>query len=161
MRKARLILSASLLTIGTFSAVTFSSCSKDDQQCAAGYEGKNCETQYRLEMVGTYNATDVDDVTGTSFPYTPVISANTTSSTPTIVTIANFGDFYSNTELVTSNLSKSGSIISFTIPAQKPDNVYQVTGNGTFNTQTKKIDIHYTLDNGVTTKNYTGVWTKI
>ncbi len=157
MKKARLILSASLLTIGTFSAMTFSSCSKDDKVCNTGYEGKNCDVEIRQEMIGTYNATDIDVSNNTPYAYTPVISKN---ASVTVINIANFGDFFSNTELVTSNVSKSGSVISFTIPAQKPDNVYQVTGNGSYNVTTKKLDIQYTLDNGVTSKNYTGTWTK-
>jgi hypothetical protein len=58
MRKARLILSASLLTIGTFSAVTFSSCSKDEV-CPVGYTGKDCKTLVRNNFVGTWNGSDI------------------------------------------------------------------------------------------------------
>ena len=158
MRKARLILSASLLTIGTFSAVTFSSCSKDDMICNAGYEGKNCDVEIRQEMIGTYDAVDVrtsDQVTKT---YVPIISKNASVS---VINIQEFGDFFEGgTEIVTSNVSKSGSIISFNIPTQKPDGVNSVSGQGQYNVTTKKIDITYSLSNGVTVTNYTGTWTK-
>jgi hypothetical protein len=58
MRKARLILSASLLTIGTFAAVTFSSCSKDEV-CPVGYSGKDCKTLVRNNFVGSWSGSDI------------------------------------------------------------------------------------------------------
>ena len=73
MKKARLILSASMLSIAAFSAVTFTSCSKDDD-CAAGYEGSDCKDEIREAMIGTFNATDVDVEDNTPYAYTPVVS---------------------------------------------------------------------------------------
>ena len=58
MRKARLILSASLLTVGTFAAVTFSSCSKDEV-CPVGYTGKDCKTLVRNNFLGSWSGSDI------------------------------------------------------------------------------------------------------
>ncbi|MNS38565.1 MULTISPECIES: hypothetical protein [Edaphocola] len=155
MKKIRIIASAALLSVTALGAVTLSSCTKED--CAIGYEGSDCTTEIREQMIGTFNATDVDNSTGTPYTYTPVVSKN---NSVTVVNIANFGDFFTNTELVTSNVTKSGNTISFSIPAQKPDNIYTVTGSGQYDVSTKKVTITYSLDNGVSIKNYTGTWTK-
>ena len=155
MKKIRIIASAALLSVTALGAVNLSSCTKED--CAIGYEGSDCTTEIREQMIGTFNATDVDNSTGTPYTYTPVVSKN---NSVTVVNIANFGDFFTNTELVTSNVTKSGNTISFSIPAQKPDNIYTVTGSGQYDVSTKKVTITYSLDNGVSIKNYTGTWTK-
>lgn len=58
MKKARLILSASMLSIAAFSAVTFSSCSKDDEICPVGYEGDDCKTLSRAKFIGNWSGTE-------------------------------------------------------------------------------------------------------
>lgn len=159
MKKARLILTTSMVALMGLSAITLSSCSKDDD-CPAGYEGKDCATEIRTPMLGTYNATDenVTNPNNSPDPYNPVISTN---ASITVVNIKSFSDFFTGSEIVTSNVSKSGDNISFTIPAQKPDNVYEVSGSGTYNVSTKTINIQYSLKDPVgQIDNYTGVWTK-
>lgn len=159
MKKARLIMSASMLTLAGFTAMTFSSCTKDED-CAPGLEGKNCDVEIRTPMLGTYNATDVNDADATDiWTYTPVVTANASVS---IVNISNFGDFYEGQEIVTSNVSKNGDNISFTIPSQIPDDEgNEVNGSGTFNVETGKVNINYTLTSpGGDKLNYTGSWTK-
>jgi len=158
MKKARLIISASMLTLAGFTALTLTSCSKDED-CAPGLEGKNCDVEIRTPMLGTYNATDVNDEDANDiYTYTPVISTNASVS---IVNISNFGDFYQGQEIVTSNVSKSGDNISFTIPSQKPDDINEVSGSGTYNVDNKKIEINYTLTSALGDKvNYHGTWTK-
>ncbi len=59
MKKARLILTASMLTIAGFTAVTFSSCSKDDKVCPAGYEGSDCKTLSRINLSATWTGKDI------------------------------------------------------------------------------------------------------
>ena len=54
MKKTRLFLAAALLTIGGFSMVTMSSCSKDDETCNVGYEGKDCKTLSRTKFIGQW-----------------------------------------------------------------------------------------------------------
>lgn len=157
MKKVRLILSASMIALMGISAVTFTSCTKDDD-CAVGYTGKNCEDEIRMPMLGTYNATDVNDGDASDVQtYTPTITKNGSVS---IVNISKFGGFFSNSELVTSNVQEEGDNISFTIPSQKPDNVYTVSGSGEYNNKTGKITIHYAITDPVSgvILNYTGTW---
>ena len=157
MKKVKLILTASMFALMGMSALTMTSCGKDDKVCDAGYEGKDCDVQIRTPMLGTYNATDVATVGGATYTYNPAI---TTNATVTVVNISKFGDFFTGAELVTSNVSKSGDIISFNIPTQKPDGAYTVQGSGAFNISTKKITIEYSLtDGGGQIDNYTGNWT--
>ncbi|HET8574266.1 MAG TPA: hypothetical protein VFL76_10385 [Edaphocola sp.] len=157
MKKARLILSASMIALMGLSAVTFSSCSKDDD-CAVGYTGKNCDQEIRTPMLGTYNATDKNDADPTDVStYTLTI---TEGATTPVVNIHGFGDFFTNTEIVTSNVSESGDNISFTIPSQLPDDVYTVSGSGTYNSKSQTITINYSLSDGSQIKNYTGTWTQ-
>ena len=158
MKKARLILSASMFALAGLTAISFSSCSKDED-CLEGWEGKNCDVEVRAPMLGTYNATDILTATDERIPYSPVISKNSTVS---IINISKFSDFFtSSSEIVTSNVSKSGSNINFTIPRQKPDGLYEVSGSGTYNTNTNTIEISYTLESPLgDIDNYTGTWTK-
>ena len=136
--------------------MTFQSCS-EDEACEVGYEGKDCDVEIRSYMIGTYNATDVDVNSGETFTYAPAISKN--SQSVTVINIAKFGDFYTGAEIVTSNVTKSGNTINFTIPTQRPDNEYTVQGQGTFDVNTKKITLQYSLtDASGATLNYTGNW---
>lgn len=157
MKKARLILSASMIALVGLSAVTFSSCSKNDD-CAVGYTGKNCDEEIRTPMLGTYLAVDVEDQTGNIVPsYNPTISTNSSVS---IVNISNFWGLFTGNEIVTSNVKEDGDNISFTIPSQKPDGYYTVQGSGEYNSNTKKISINYSIANDTAIINYTGTWTQ-
>lgn len=158
MKKARLVLTASMFALMGMSAITFSSCSKSED-CPVGLEGKNCDIETRTPMLGTYNATDMRTGSTDVYTYSPTI---TTNATVTVVNISKFGDFFTgNNEIVTSNIAKSGDNISFTIPSQKPDGVYEVSGSGDFNAKTKTITITYTLKSPLgAIDNYTGTWTK-
>lgn len=156
MKKVRMITSAAMLALMAVGTVSMTSCTKDE--CAAGYEGKDCTTEIRAVMMGSYNATDVNDADATEvYSY---VAVATPGATVTIANLSNFGDFFGTGEIVTSNVTKTGNDISFTIPAQKPDGVYTVSGQGTYNTSTKKATVKYALSNGVATTNYTGTWSK-
>lgn len=157
MKKVRLILSVSMMALMGFSAVTLSSCSKD-KDCPLGYTGKNCDQEIRKPMLGTYNATDKNNSDPNDVQtYTPSITTNTTVS---VVSIHDFGNFFHNAEIVTSNVKEDGKNISFTIPTQTPGITgYTVSGSGTYDVSSNKITINYALDNGVAILNYTGEWT--
>ncbi len=86
MKKARLILSASLLTIGTFAAVTFTSCSKDEV-CPVGYTGKDCKTLVRDQFIGVYVGTE--QCTQGNDSYTVTIAANSDNVKVTMTNIYN------------------------------------------------------------------------
>ena len=106
MKKARLILSASLLTLGAFSAITFSSCSKDDV-CPVGYTGEDCKTLVRDQFIGVYVGTE--QCTTGDDSYTITITANSDNVKVTMTNIYN--DNYTAIGTVTGNntISFSGS----------------------------------------------------
>jgi hypothetical protein len=160
MRKARLILSASLLTIGTFSALTFSSCSKDDVACNTGYEGKNCDVEIRAKFVGTWSASDRKE-DGTQLPaYTANIVRNPSSIEK--LNIGGFSGLPSNGGFA-ADVIVSASGTTFTIPTQQPDSDgFTVQGNGTINSAGNSITVNYTITKVSTgaSLNYTGTWSK-
>ena len=156
MKKVRVMSSAAMVALMSFGAMTMVSCEKTED-CAVGYEGKDCKTEIRAEMLGTYDAVDVRG--GQTKTYVPIVSQN--AGNVSVVDIKEFGDFYSgNSEIVTSSVTKSGNTISFTIGEQKPDNIYTVEGSGTYDIPTKKLSITYSISDGVNTNNATGTWTK-
>ncbi len=77
MRSIRLIAFSALATVGVFSAVLYSSCSKNECgaitcinsshcmggvcQCVQGTEGRNCEKVYRTIYAGIYKGIPPDD----------------------------------------------------------------------------------------------------
>lgn len=65
MKSFRHILLASVLTVSAFSAVTFTSCKKDDESCAVGYTGSNCKTEVRTNYYNTYKGNGSDNTGGT------------------------------------------------------------------------------------------------
>lgn len=163
MKKTRLFFTAALLSVGAFSAVTMTSCSKDDQICNAGYEGDNCDVEIRTKMLGTYTAADVNNADASDAP--SYVTQITTNATVTVVNITNFSGGASQggfANLVTSNVVATDNGVSFTIPDQVPDNdLYHVSGSGTYTTATKKISIIYTITNPTgATNNYTGTWSQ-
>ncbi|HTO17062.1 MAG TPA: hypothetical protein VLZ83_14930 [Edaphocola sp.] len=158
MKKVRLISSAAMLALLTFGSVTFMSCGKDE--CPVGMEGNNCDKEIRAEMLGTYNATDKNDADATDIvTYNPNIS---NGASVTVVNISKFGDFYENTEIVTANVTKSGNVISFTIPEQLPHPEYSVKGSGSYDISAKKLTLNYGITEVSSNSilNYTGTWNK-
>lgn len=157
MKKVRVISTAAMLALLSVGSMTFTSCTKDDD-CALGYEGSNCDMEIREEMIGIYDAVDTRTTNPVTKTYVPIITKN---ATVTVVNIQEFGDFFEGaSELVTSNVTKAGDVISFTIPSQKPDGENTVSGDGNYNVKTKKLNINYGLSNGTDINNYTGTWTK-
>ncbi len=88
MRKARLILSASMLTLAAFSAITFSSCNKDEE-CAVGYEGKDCKDLTRDKFIGDWGGSDKCNL-GT-YNVDLEIKASSSDINALIVNIGGFG----------------------------------------------------------------------
>lgn len=70
MKKARLILSAALLTVGGFSTLTMTSCTKDEVICETGYEGDNCKSEVRLKYYNTYRGTGSAVIDGNNETFT-------------------------------------------------------------------------------------------
>ena len=169
MKSIRNAALSALLTIGAFSAITYTSCNKDECKdvvcknggtcvagvcsCPTGYEGTNCESEGRAKFVKTWTASDKEVVAGTSLPaYSAIITSGTTIID---IKISKFSDSYFTNEV---KATVSGSTI--TIPSQAPDgDGYTVEGTGTYNSTDKKITWSYTIKNPLgVSKSYSGTW---
>lgn len=125
MKKAKTILLSGILTMGVFSMVAYTSCSKSDKcdsivcknggtcsdgvcKCPLGFEGANCETDSKSKFIGSFSATDncpVPDSSRTSLNYSMTI---TSGSTATQVYVINLADASSNpADALTANLTSS------------------------------------------------------
>lgn len=126
MKKARLILAASLLTIGGFTTLTMSSCGGDDVECLTGYEGEDCKTEMRTKFIKNWSA---NETSGTeNLVYTCNIVAG--SAINQVVISKTFSENFFENNI---NATVNGNII--TIPNQRPDGSasdYSVEGSGTF-----------------------------
>ena len=147
MKSIRNIAFSVLLTLGAFSAMTYTSCNKDECKdvvcqnggtcnegicaCATGYEGTNCETEIRGKVIKTWTAKDMNISDNSTVP--TYNSAITKGTNITDILISDFSDeFFANDVKATV----SGNTI--TIPSQDPDNDgYKVAGTGTYNTTDK------------------------
>lgn len=115
MKKTRLIIAASLLTIGTFATVGFSSCSKDNAVCPVGYTGKDCKGLVRDNFVGAWTGSDI--CTSGTYSINLTVSASSASGINAIVnnpggfggTVAITGTVVSDTELDFTNQDVGGS----------------------------------------------------
>lgn len=162
MKKVRNILVASLLTLGTFSSVVFTSCEQDkckdivcahegtctDGTCAcpSGYEGTLCETLSRDKYVGVYTGNETCTIGSDTYSIT--CSANSDD------TKFNIQNLYNQSPVLTAIASASGN--AFSIPSQTVGAGVTALGSGTITGNT--ITITYTLDDGtiVNTCTYVG-----
>lgn len=111
MKKVRTVLLTGVLTMGVFSTVIYSSCSKKDKchdivcknggscndgvcKCPLGYEGANCETASNAKFIGTFSAADncplVDSSRG-SLHYSMTISAGSNATELYVLNLGNAG----------------------------------------------------------------------
>jgi len=142
MKKARLILSASLLTIGAFSAVTFSSCSKDDVTCNVGYEGEDCKTLSRDKFIGSWKGTE--DCTIGDDNYNIGIAASSNNEITIIYTNV-YNDNYTATGTMTGT---NGFTFSGTAAGGVTFN-----GTATLNSSTGMLTVSYKVFTGTTETN--------
>ena len=169
MKSIRNIAFAAIMTIGAFSAVTYTSCNKDeckdvvcqnggtcndgDCACATGYEGTTCGTEVREKVIKTWTSKDVDVSDNEAVPtYSAIISKGTTV---TDVLISRFSNGFFDRDVkgtITGN--------TITIPSQTPDNDgYKIEGTLSFNSTDKTITATYTLTSITgATASYKGTW---
>ncbi len=123
MKSIRNVALSALLTIGAFSAITYTSCNKDECKdvvcknggtcvagvcsCPTGYEGTNCETLSRDKFVGTYVGTEICSV-GTD-NYSITVAANSDNLKITMTNIYNEGFSAVGTVTGKNTFSFSGS----------------------------------------------------
>ncbi|MFN8310353.1 MAG: hypothetical protein U0T73_10365 [Chitinophagales bacterium] len=93
MKKVFSFLTAGLLTAAL---VTTSSCTKT---CDPGYEGSDCKTAMNAKFAGTYSVKDTATTGGTSTVYNYSMTITAPSSTPSSVSISNFGGFGTGTTI--------------------------------------------------------------
>lgn len=128
MNRIKNIAFSTLLAIGAFSAVTYTSCSKDECEnvvcnnggvclggscsCAVGYEGTSCDTKSRDKFIGTYVGHETCTV-GTD-NYTITVSANSDDIKVTLTNLYNQGFTAIGTVTGSNTFNLSGSTGSTT-----------------------------------------------
>jgi hypothetical protein len=164
---------SALLTIGAFTAVTYTACNKDECKdvtclnggtcsggnctCPSGYEGSRCENKVNAKFVGTWTATETcGGPAGT--PYQVTITAD--PSSPTTILINNLGAYGCT---VGGTVTLNGLVNGANLTINDNKCGYQVNATGSFNSN-GSITISYTAvydDNGTpTTDNCTATLTK-
>jgi hypothetical protein len=171
MNTIKSIAVTALVTIGSFTAVTYTACNKDkckdvvcqnggtcsegNCNCLAGFEGDRCQTKVVDKFVGTWNAAE----TCGSVP-SPAYQVTITGSGTSLV-ISNLGNYGCS---LGGNITWAGSITnstSVTINDNKCS--YQMNGTGTYNTNgsvTFTYTTTYTLGGVPQTDNCTVTLTK-
>lgn len=175
MKSLKNIALSFLLSIGAFTAVTYTACNKDSSNpdpcvgivcqnggtcsngictCPSGYEGTYCETLTQAKYLGSWAASESYGTSGGTLAYTATIVAGTGSNLS--IVIGNFSDLGLN---VTASISGN----TITIPNQAFATGYTVSGSGTYTAGTPNtISINYTTvkTSNNATVNYSGTWTK-
>jgi hypothetical protein len=174
MKRLRLIALSVVLTLGAFSAVVYTSCTKDECKsvtclnggtcsggnctCPTGYEGTTCQDETRKKIIGGWSATDVID------GGTPQLNSSTIAagSTVTRVLVSGIGGKVSGINYFGNAVTATIDGNTLVIANQEPDNDgYSVSGSGTYDPTNKKITWTYALrDTGTMVINCTGTWTK-
>lgn len=151
MKKARLILSASLLTMGAFSAMTFTSCSKDDETCLVGFTGDDCKTEIRTQYYNTYRGSgSYQGSDGSSDTYTDWalrFNALGTDATKMRLNLLDANDAVQMSFDVTLTTNTTFSLV------EKVDGNSTFTGSGTVNGTTASLTINET-ESGVIVNTY-------
>ncbi len=155
MKRMKTIAFSILLSVGAFSVITYTACTKDECKdvvcsnggtciggacvCPTGYEGSTCQTESRTKFIHQYTVS-------ASCQATYVANITAASGTDvTKVTITNFANLNSaagTTTTVTATVDGS----SITIPSQN------VVG---FSSATINVSGSGTISNGVITMDYT------
>ena len=154
-----------MLTIGAFSAITYTSCNKDKCKdvvcsnggtcldgictCKSGYEGTTCATVSAAKFVGTYSVVENCSVSGGVGPYTTTIVESTTNEVNILMN--DFGDLTATITIVGSVNGTTLTIASQTVSG------YTVSGSGTYNNGV--ITITYTIAS-TNSETCTATWTK-
>jgi hypothetical protein len=163
MKKIRYVAAAALLTVGTFCAVLYSSCSKSSTDpcssvtcknggvcssgacvCKSGYGGVYCDTAYRTLYANTYkgNGQDNGTPTNTYSNYTlTLINPNDTN----YISMTATGKFSDGTvhftaPIILSNFSLTGTT-TFTL-ASTTYNGFIYTGTGTVSATSASLTLN-------------------
>lgn len=141
MKSIRNIAFAALMTIGAFSAITYTACNKDECKdvvcnnggtcvdgtcsCPTGYEGTNCDAKTRDKFIGSWAGSDQC----TSGTYTITLSIAASSSSNVTALVTNPGGF-GGTVTITGNVTGSNTLA---FNSQSVGGGRTLTGTMTFN----------------------------
>lgn len=170
MKSFRNIALSALLTVGAFSAVTYTACNKDACKdvvcqnggvcangvctCATGYEGTNCETKSTTKFIGQWSASDVCN--GGS-PDVYIVTIAQDPSAVDKVLVSNLGNYGCTTG---GTISWNGSVNALTLTINDSKCNYQFNATGTYNAATKSVSFNYTAKYATITDNCTATLTK-
>jgi len=148
---SRNVVFTALMTLGIFSAVVYSSCSKtkcgsvvcqngsvcesNKCVCATGYSGSDCGTQWSTAFLGSYTCTQSCSPIAGASPYTSTIATYAVSGQDS-VSISNFGGYSIN--LVAGVDSNNTIYVS-------PTATSNITAKGTYNPTTKVLTMRYNI----------------
>ena len=139
------------MTLGIFSAVVYSSCSKtkcgsvvcqngsvcesNKCVCPTGYSGADCGTQWSTEFLGSYSCTQSCSPIAGNPSYTSIISTYSYSGQDS-VSISNFGG---------NNINLIAGVDSNNMIYVSPSATSNITAKGTYNSTTKVLTMKYSI----------------
>jgi hypothetical protein len=167
MKSIKQIALTVLLTIGAFSAITYTACNKDACSgvtcqnggtcsggtctCQTGYTGTNCQTLVRESFVGNYTGTDQC----TSGTYSINLSIADAASNNLQVLITNIGGF--GTSIIATGTVTSATQVTIT-SANVGGNSRVLSGIMTFTGTT--MQFQYTVNSASGSDNCQGTYSK-
>ena len=162
MKSFKLVVLAGLLTVGAFSAVFYTSCTKDACKnvtcnnggtcsggtctCTTGYEGSDCSTLSRDKFVGTYTGSEICSIGTDNYTVALTAASNALQLTYT--------NLYNEAITATCNMV---AVDSFTFSGNQTVGTSTVTFSGTGRLVTNTLTVHYAITDG--TNNNTCVFT--
>lgn len=141
----KLALSA-IFAVSTVGTLTMTSCNKDPEPCAVGYEGTDCKTMINAKFIGAYDGNETCTI-GTDSYILTLTSVSTDNMKLTITNLYN--------DATTLNCTITGSN-EFSISGVADGTTY--TGTGTLSGST--LTIKYTGSDGVISNSCTFTGTK-
>ncbi len=161
---------SALLTLGAFSAVTYTACNKDacknvvcsnggtcnngNCSCPTGYEGTTCQTKSTTKFIGQWSVTDkCNNDPASSY----IVTIAQDPATVNGVLVSNLGDYGCTTG---GTINWNGSVNTATLTINDSKCSYQMNATGTYNDATKTISVTYTAKYLAITDNCTATLSK-
>ena len=140
----KLALSA-FLSVSALSAVTMTSCSKDDETCSVGLTGKDCKDQVRAGYYNSYKGSGVDNEGDTYTDFTAKFTALGTD--PTKMNLQLLDNKLASVDAYTVTLTSN---TAFNVDT-KVDGSMTTTGTGTIDASKVTLTLNVKDGSGGTT----------